>query len=79
MRFEIPDQVSTLVNSKGGGIPATYLSSIQSSFEVKGVYQELQKCSPSCKLLYVTPERLASGRTIHSIFEQLVRKVMKLE
>ncbi len=55
------DQVQALCSAPGGGVPATYLSSQQTSAEVHAVHVELAKHLPSIKLLYVTPEQLCLG------------------
>ncbi|GMN44005.1 hypothetical protein TIFTF001_013195 [Ficus carica] len=76
----IQDQISTL-NLKFG-IPATFLNSQQSPFQAGAVLQELrQECSfgsrkdkPSCKLLYVTPERIAGNFTFIDVLKGLHRK-----
>ncbi|KAG6599194.1 ATP-dependent DNA helicase Q-like 1, partial [Cucurbita argyrosperma subsp. sororia] len=54
----IQDQIVTL-NLKFG-IPSTFLNSQQTSSQAAVVLQELRKDKPSCKLLYVTPERIAT-------------------
>jgi len=46
-------------------VPATYLSSEQTEDEARSVYRELFRTSrdghdPTCKLLYLTPEKLAN-------------------
>ncbi|GMG99766.1 hypothetical protein Nepgr_001606 [Nepenthes gracilis] len=51
----IQDQIITL--NLNYGIPATFLNSQQSASQAEAVLQELRKDKPSCKLLYVTPER----------------------
>ncbi|KAJ8572814.1 hypothetical protein K7X08_009325 [Anisodus acutangulus] len=55
----IQDQIITL-NLKFG-IPATFLNSQQTPSQAAAVLQELRKDTPSCKLLYVTPERIAGN------------------
>eukprot|EP00257_Ricinus_communis_P024451 XP_015584658.1 ATP-dependent DNA helicase Q-like 1 isoform X1 [Ricinus communis] len=55
----IQDQIITL-NLKFG-IPATFLNSQQTASQAAAVLQELRKDKPSCKLLYVTPERIAGN------------------
>ncbi|TYJ96483.1 ATP-dependent DNA helicase Q-like 1 [Cucumis melo var. makuwa] len=61
----IQDQIITL-NLKFG-IPSTFLNSQQTSSQAAVVLQELRQDKPSCKLLYVTPERIAT----HSFLEIL--------
>ncbi len=59
------DQVQALCSlPAGGGVPATYLSSQQTSAEVHAVHAELSKPNPSVKLLYVTPEQLVQGQRL---------------
>ncbi|XVF05974.1 hypothetical protein REPUB_Repub06bG0007900 [Reevesia pubescens] len=55
----IQDQIITL-NLKFG-IPATFLNSQQTASQAAAVLQELSKDNPSCKLLYVTPERVVGN------------------
>ncbi|KAJ6775384.1 DNA HELICASE RECQ FAMILY MEMBER [Salix purpurea] len=55
----IQDQIITL-NLKFG-IPATFLNSQQTSAQAAAILRELRKDKPSCKLLYVTPERIAGN------------------
>ncbi|XP_059313277.1 ATP-dependent DNA helicase Q-like 1 isoform X2 [Lycium ferocissimum] len=55
----IQDQIITL-NLKFG-IPATFLNSQQTPSQAAAVLQELRQDTPSCKLLYVTPERIAGN------------------
>jgi len=59
------DQVQALCCLPGGGVPATYISSQQTSAEVHAVHAELSKPHPSIKLLYVTPEQLVQGQRLH--------------
>ncbi|KAK8272207.1 hypothetical protein V6Z12_D11G314500 [Gossypium hirsutum] len=56
----IQDQIVTL-NLKFG-IPATFLNSQQTASQAAAVLHELRKDNPSCKLLYVTPERVAGNQ-----------------
>jgi RecQ family ATP-dependent DNA helicase len=58
------DQVQALCSLPGGGVPATYLSSQQTSAEAHAVHAELSKPYPSIKLLYVTPEQLVKGQRL---------------
>jgi len=58
------DQVQALCCLPRGGVPATYLSSQQTSAEVHAVHAELSKPHPSIKLLYVTPEQLVQGQRL---------------
>ena len=58
-----------------GGVPATYLSSQQSAAEATAVRRELRKVerggSPTCKLLYVTPEQLVKSAALREALEGL--------
>ena len=65
----IQDQVSHLV--KDFQIPATFLSSAQSQGDAVAVLRELRKRKPTIRLLYVTPEKLASSATLADILHQL--------
>ncbi|KNA09402.1 hypothetical protein SOVF_153870 isoform C [Spinacia oleracea] len=55
----IQDQIVTL-NLKYG-VPATFLNSQQSPSQAAAIIQELRSDKPSCKLLYVTPERISGN------------------
>ncbi|KAL9233430.1 hypothetical protein vseg_008434 [Gypsophila vaccaria] len=55
----IQDQIITL-NLKYG-IPATFLNSQQIPSQAAAILQELRRDKPSCKLLYVTPERISGN------------------
>ncbi|KAH6819051.1 RECQ helicase l1 [Perilla frutescens var. frutescens] len=68
----IQDQIVTL-NLKFG-IPATFLNSQQKQSQAAAVLQELRKDKPSCKLLYVTPERVAGNMPFQEILKVLHRK-----
>ncbi|KAL0006161.1 hypothetical protein SO802_013722 [Lithocarpus litseifolius] len=68
----IQDQIITL-NLKYG-IPATFLNSQQTASQAAAVLQELRKDKPSCKLLYVTPERIAGNLSFLEILKCLRRK-----
>ncbi|RYQ90107.1 hypothetical protein Ahy_B09g096375 isoform C [Arachis hypogaea] len=68
----IQDQIITL-NLKFG-IPATFLNSQQTASQAAAVLQELRKDKPSCKLLYVTPERIAGNQPFIEILKCLHRK-----
>ncbi|CAM8894647.1 unnamed protein product [Rhodiola kirilowii] len=68
----IQDQVVSL-NVKYG-IPATFLNSQQTTTQAVTVIQELRKDKPSCKLLYVTPERLAGNSSFSDILKCLNSK-----
>ncbi|XP_041016664.1 ATP-dependent DNA helicase Q-like 1 [Juglans microcarpa x Juglans regia] len=65
----IQDQIITL-NLKFG-IPATFLNSQQTASQATAVLQELRKDEPSCKLLYVTPERIAGNSSFLEILKGL--------
>ncbi|KAK8967535.1 ATP-dependent DNA helicase Q-like 1 [Platanthera guangdongensis] len=68
----IQDQIFTL-NVKYG-IPATFLNSQQTSSQSLAVIQELRKERPTCKLLYVTPERIAGNMSFMDILRCLHQK-----
>ncbi|KAH7283398.1 hypothetical protein KP509_34G005600 [Ceratopteris richardii] len=65
----IQDQVLTLI--KRHDIPATFLSSQQTSSQSWAVIQELRKSRPSCKLLYVTPEKIATSESFQTLLRSL--------
>ncbi|KAF6165598.1 hypothetical protein GIB67_021868 [Kingdonia uniflora] len=65
----IQDQIVTL-NLKFG-IPATFLSSQQNGSQAAAVLRELRKNNPSCKLIYVTPERIAGNLSFLEILRCL--------
>ncbi|KAG4983377.1 hypothetical protein JHK87_028126 [Glycine soja] len=68
----IQDQIITL-NLKFG-IPSTFLNSQQTASQVTAVLQELRKDKPSCKLLYVTPERIAGNQSFLEILKFMHQK-----
>ncbi|XP_043718552.1 ATP-dependent DNA helicase Q-like 1 [Telopea speciosissima] len=68
----IQDQIITL-NLKFG-IPATFLNSQQTGSQAAAVLQELRKNKPSCKLLYVTPERIAGNISFFEVLKCLHQK-----
>ncbi|KAI4301715.1 hypothetical protein L6164_034966 [Bauhinia variegata] len=68
----IQDQIVTL-NLKFG-IPATFLNSQQTSLQAAAVLKELRKDKPSCKLLYVTPERIAGNPSFLQILKYMHQK-----
>ncbi|KAI3445389.1 hypothetical protein Pfo_002054 [Paulownia fortunei] len=68
----IQDQIVTL-NLKFG-IPATFLNSQQKPSQAAAILQELRKDKPSCKLLYVTPERVAGNLSFQEILKCLHMK-----
>ncbi|XP_061369816.1 ATP-dependent DNA helicase Q-like 1 [Gastrolobium bilobum] len=68
----IQDQIITL-NLKFG-IPATFLNSQQTTSQATAVLQELRKDKPSCKLLYVTPERIAGNHSFLEILKCMHQK-----
>ncbi|XP_027366802.1 ATP-dependent DNA helicase Q-like 1 [Abrus precatorius] len=68
----IQDQIITL-NLKFG-IPATFLNSQQTASQATAVLQELRKDKPSCKLLYVTPERIAGNQSFLQILKCMHQK-----
>ncbi|KAL3620645.1 ATP-dependent DNA helicase Q-like 1 [Castilleja foliolosa] len=65
----IQDQIVTL-NLKFG-IAATFLNSQQKPSQAAAILQELRKDNPSCKLLYVTPERIAGNMPFQEILKCL--------
>ena len=71
----IQDQVSALLKLNAGpgadGIPATFLSSAQRRSDYTAVLRELHKQTPSCKLLYVTPEQLVNGNSLNDALAKL--------
>ncbi|KAJ8490309.1 hypothetical protein OPV22_012030 [Ensete ventricosum] len=68
----IQDQITTL-NIKYG-VPATFLNSQQTASQAMAVIQELRSGKPSCKLLYVTPERIAGNLSFMDILRCLYQK-----
>ncbi|GMI65418.1 RECQ helicase l1 [Hibiscus trionum] len=68
----IQDQIVTL-NLKFG-IPATFLNSQQTASQAAAVLHELSKDNPSCKLLYVTPERVVGNQSFLEVLKCLHRK-----
>ncbi|KAJ3708839.1 hypothetical protein LUZ61_012544 [Rhynchospora tenuis] len=68
----IQDQIYAL-NLKYG-IPATSLNSQQTPAQTSAVLQELRNGKPSCKLLYVTPERVAANVSFLDILRGLYQK-----
>ncbi|KAJ8430553.1 hypothetical protein Cgig2_019125 [Carnegiea gigantea] len=68
----IQDQIITL-NLKYG-IPATFLNSQQSSLQAAAILQELRRDTPSCKLLYVTPERVAGNASFFDTLKYMHQK-----
>ncbi|KAI4310930.1 hypothetical protein MLD38_035873 [Melastoma candidum] len=68
----IQDQILTL-NLKYG-IPSTFLNSQQTASQAATVIAELRKDKPSCKLLYVTPERIVGNSSFMGILNVLHRK-----
>ncbi|RHY91477.1 hypothetical protein DYB35_008657 [Aphanomyces astaci] len=71
----IQDQVTSLVRNKPAGIPAAYLSSQTAVKLLKAVLRDLHRPVPTIKLLYVTPEKLASSSSLISLLEDLNRRV----
>ncbi|KAJ8771830.1 hypothetical protein K2173_027007 [Erythroxylum novogranatense] len=65
----IQDQILTL-NLKYG-IAATFLNSQQTASQAAAVLQELRKDKPSCKLLYVTAERVVGNITFLDVLKCL--------
>lgn len=71
----IHDQVHSLVQRTKFGVPATYLASDQGEAQSRSVLRELHRTAstggPSCKLLYITPERLASSASLAEALQKL--------
>ena len=72
----IQDQVTALVRGAPGteGVPASYLSSQQSSGEYQAVLRELRKAQPTMKLLYVTPEQLVNAGGLNDVLRGLAER-----
>ncbi|KAI3752579.1 hypothetical protein L2E82_24613 [Cichorium intybus] len=68
----IQDQIITL-NLKFG-VPSTFLNSQQTTSQANAVLQELRREKPSCKLLYVTPERIAGNLSFQDTLKSLHMK-----
>ncbi|XP_021772774.1 ATP-dependent DNA helicase Q-like 1 [Chenopodium quinoa] len=68
----IQDQIVTL-NLKYG-VPATFLNSQQSPAQAAAVIQELRSDKPSCKLLYVTPERISANASFLDAIKSMHQK-----
>ncbi|XP_010259380.1 PREDICTED: ATP-dependent DNA helicase Q-like 1 [Nelumbo nucifera] len=68
----IQDQIVTL--NRKFGIPATFLNSQQTASQGAAVLQELRKAKPSCKLLYVTPERVGGNLSFIEVLRSLHQK-----
>ncbi|CAH8356650.1 unnamed protein product [Eruca vesicaria subsp. sativa] len=68
----IQDQIVAL-NLKFA-VPATFLNSQQTSSQAAIVLQELRRDNPSCKLLYVTPEKIAGSSSFLETLRCLDRK-----
>ena len=68
----IQDQVRHLVHDFD--VPAAYLSSAQTATEARGVLAEMHKERPTCRLVYVTPEKLAKSDALWSCLEDLHAK-----
>ena len=65
----IQDQVRHLVHDYD--VPATYLSSAQTETDARAAFAELRKDKPTIRLLYVTPEKLASSDALRTCLEAL--------
>ena len=68
------DQVQALCALPSGGVPATYISSQQTTTEARAVHHELSKPHPSIKLLYVTPEQLVKGTRLRARLSALAQQ-----
>ncbi|XVF41791.1 hypothetical protein PTKIN_Ptkin01aG0309000 [Pterospermum kingtungense] len=68
----IQDQIFTLTLKFG--IPAMFLNSQQTASQAAAVLHELSKDDPSCKLLYVTPERVVGNPSFREVLKCLHRK-----
>lgn len=72
----IQDQVESLVNLEMAdgavGIPATFLTSTTTGSMLRNILDDLYRVDPTIKLLYVTPEGLASeGGQVHVALKSL--------
>lgn len=78
----IQDQVTALLtntaNGKPVGIPAAFLTSQMNAELSRGIEQDLNKPEPHLKLLYLTPEKIASSDSMWSTLEGLYRRVSLL-
>ncbi|KAF0697419.1 Aste57867_11899 [Aphanomyces stellatus] len=72
----IQDQVTSLVRNRPAGIPAAYLSSQTAQKLFKAVWKDLHRPVPTIKLLYVTPEKLASSDSLTTLLQDLNRRQM---
>lgn len=70
------DQVQSLCGLQSGGVPATYISSQQTSKELNAVYAELEKEQPSMKLLFVTPEQFVTSDKLQNRLMALDKRGM---
>ncbi|KAL2941123.1 ATP-dependent DNA helicase Q-like 1 [Bienertia sinuspersici] len=68
----IQDQIIAL-NLKYG-VPATFLNSQQSPSQAAMIIQELRSDKPSCKLLYVTPERISANASFFDALRCMYHK-----
>ena len=55
-------------------VPASFINSQQSRAEVSAVFRELNKSTPSCKLLYITPEQFVKSSSLQSLLTGLHRR-----
>ena len=64
----ILDQVEALARQR---VRVLYLASTQTAAEAQQVYSEINRSPPTCKLLYVTPERLQQSMHLRAALSRL--------
>ncbi|KAH3761171.1 DNA helicase [Pelomyxa schiedti] len=69
----IQDQVQQLLIL---GIPATFSGANQDSEMASNVFRELREEEPTCKLLYITPEKLSHSAALRQILISLAERNM---
>jgi RecQ family ATP-dependent DNA helicase len=71
----IEDQVSSLLSLPCGGVPAAYLTSLNTSAQKNAILEDLRRprrgLEPFLKLLYLTPERVANDLETRDILNDL--------
>ncbi len=55
-------------------IPASFINSQQTRTEVSAVFRELNKPTPTCKLLYITPEQFVKSTSLQSLLTGLFNR-----
>ena len=65
------NQVMSILNLGGGGVPAFAFSSHVNEEATKAAYRELAKIHPIFKLVYVTPEKLVKAEAFLEILQKL--------